>query len=210
MIEVLLADDHALVRKGLKHILNDSSDIRVKAEAKDGDEVIEIVSKEEFDIVVLDITMPKKNGIEVLKILRNLYPELPILILSMHSEEQYAIRMLKDGASGYLNKDAAPEELLIAIRKITSGRKYITYDVAEKLVDNLNKKETDYPHEILSAREFQIMNLIASGKSLTEISKELNISIKTVATYRARLMEKLNFKTNADLISYSVRHNLIS
>jgi len=208
-LKVLIVDDHTLFRKGLKEILLDTPYIKECKEAKSGYEAIDILSKESFDIVFLDIAMSDINGIETLKKIKILYPETKILMLSMYPEEQYAIRSLKCGASGYLTKSADPEELLKAVDKIIKGGKYLPHTFSEKLLHYIDKSEDIPPHEKLSEREFQVFLMIAKGKSLIEISKELSISIKTVSTYRARILEKLGLENNAEIINYAIKHGLI-
>ncbi len=208
-LKVLIVDDHTLFRKGLKEILLDSPYITECKEAKSGYEAIDILSKESFDIVFLDIAMSDINGIETLKKIKILYPGTKILMLSMYPEEQYAIRSLKFGASGYLTKSVDPEELLKAVDKILKGGKYLSYNFSEKLLHYIDKSEDISPHEKLSEREFQVFLMIAKGKSLVEISKELSISIKTVSTYRARILEKLGVENNAEIINYAIKHGLI-
>jgi len=208
MIRILIADDHPVVREGLKQIISKSPDLTVTAEALSGFEVIERIVKEEFDIIVLDLSMPGKDGLEVLKDIKTLKPSLPVLILSMHPEEQIALRTFKAGASGYLNKESAPGELVNAVKKIVSGGKYISPALAEKLIPGMEKKE-EYPHDSLSDREFQVFRLIASGKDVDEIAEELFISVKTVRTYRDRIIEKLNVKNNVEIARYAIEHKLV-
>ena len=211
MIKVLIADDHSVVRRGLKQILSEESDMKVADEARNSQEVIEKVSKEEFNVIVLDITMPGKSGLEILNDIKKLQPNTPILILSMHPEEQFAIRALRSGASGYLTKDGAPEELVIAIRKIHGGGKYVSESLAEVLAFDLEErgKGRVIPHENLSDREFQVLCLIAAGKSVKEIAKELILSVKTISTYRARILEKMKMKSNSELTYYAIQNKLI-
>lgn len=211
MINILIADDHAIVRKGLKQIVSEEKDMCVSAEAKDGNELLDLLrnGKNKFSIIILDINMPGKNGLEVLKDIKNLYPVIPVLILSMFSEEQYGLRAIKAGADGYLKKVSAPGELVIAIRKIVSGNKYINEALAAKLAVDVTHRSKPLPHETLSDREYQIMCLIASGKSADEISEELNISIHTVYSYRNRLLEKINLKSNVELTQYVIQNKLI-
>lgn len=207
-LKVLIVDDHTLFRKGLKEILLDIPYIKECKEAKSGYEAIDILSKESFDIVFLDIAMPDMNGIETLKKIKTEHPETKILMLSMYPEEQYAVRTLKIGASGYLTKSADPEELVKAIDKIMEGGKYVPKAFSEKLLNYINMEEIP-SHEKLSEREFQVFLMIAKGKTLIEISKELSISIKTVSTYRARILEKLGLQNNAEIINYAIKHGLI-
>ena len=211
MIKVLIADDHSVVRSGIKQILSEESDMKVTGEARNSQEVIEKISKDKFDVLVLDITMPGKSGLEVLNDIKKIQPNTPILILSMHPEEQFAIRALRSGASGYLTKDGAPEELVIAIRKINGGGKYISESLAEVLAFDLEErgKGRIVPHENLSDREFQVMCMIAAGKSVKEIAKELFLSVKTISTYRARILEKMKMKSNSELTYYAIQNKLI-
>ena len=209
MIRVLIADDHAVVRQGLKQILGDIPEMVVAGEATNGQEVLDKVRAETWDVVVLDISMPDRSGLDILKQLRSERPELPVLVLSMHSEDQYAMRVLKAGASGYLTKDSAPDELVKAIRKVVSGGRYVSSLLAEKLAFEIGTDSSRLPHETLSDREFQVLRLIAAGKSVTEIAAELYLSVKTVSTYRARLLEKMNLGTNAELMHYAMQNHLI-
>jgi len=208
MIKVLIADDHAVVRQGLKQILSEQPDMNVLGEAGSIPELLDHVRKQKWDIVVLDIGMPGRGGLDGLKELKQEQPKLPVLILSIHPEDQFAVRALKAGASGYLTKDSAPEELVQAIRKLLTGRKYISAELAEKLATDLEANTAKTRHETLSDREFQILRLIASGKSVTEIAQKLSLSVKTVSTYRARILEKMNMRTNAELMHYAIKHNL--
>jgi two-component system invasion response regulator UvrY len=209
MIRALIADDHAVVRQGLKQILGDTPEMLVAGEATTGQEVLDKVRAETWDVVVLDISMPDRSGLDVLKQLRSERPKLPVLVLSMHSEDQYAVRVLKAGASGYLTKDSAPDELVKAIRKVVSGGTYVSSFLAEKLAFEIGTDSSRLPHETLSDREFQVLRLIAAGKSVTEIAAELYLSVKTVSTYRARVLQKMNLGTNAELIHYAMQNHLI-
>jgi len=209
MIKILIADDHAIVREGLKQILSESPDLVVVAEASSGQEVLEKISKNDLDLVVLDIAMPGRGGLDILKEIKTQKPRLPVLMLSMYPEEQYAIRVLKAGASGYLTKESAPDELVKAIRQISQGKKYISPSLAEKLAIDLELGPDKLPHEILSDREYQVMCMIASGKTLKEIADGLSLSIKTISTYRSRILEKMNMKTNAELTHYAIKNNLV-
>ena len=209
MLSILLADDHAVVREGLKQILAELEDSVALAEASHGQEVLDKIRQNHFDIILLDISMPGQSGLEILKQIKSEKPEISVLVLSMFPEEQYAVRALKAGASGYLTKESAPQELIQAIKKIASGRKYITPSLAEKLADDF---DTDYErprHESLSDREFQVMQLLAKGKTVKDIGEELFLSIKTVSTYRTRILEKIELKNNAELIHYAIRNKLI-
>jgi two-component system, NarL family, invasion response regulator UvrY len=209
MIRILIADDHTMFREGLKHILAEYPDLVVADEASNGQEVLDKIWKNNYDMVLLDITMPGMTGLEVLKQLKNDKPKLPVLILSMHPEEQYAIRVLRAGASGYLTKESAPDELITAIRKISQGRKYITSSLAERLATEV-EADTEKPlHDILSDREYQVLRMIAEGKTVKHIAKELSLSVKTVSTYRTRVMEKMNMKTNAEVMHYVIKHQLL-
>ena len=209
MIRLLIADDHAIFREGLKHILEEHPDIIVADEAKNGQEVLDNIWKREYDMVLLDIGMPGMPAIEVLKKVKNDKPRLPILVLSMYPEEQYAVRVIKAGASGYLTKESAPEELITAIRKITAGRKYITSSVAEKLAAEVEPDAARPAHHTLSDREFEVFRLIASGKTVTQVADALFLSVKTISTYRSRILEKMKMKTNAELMHYALNHHII-
>jgi len=209
MIKVLIADDHAVVRSGLKQILAETTEIVVAGEATNGREVLEKLGKQHWDVLVLDITMPGRSGLEILKDIKHLKPDLPVLVLSMHAEEQFATRTLKAGASGYLNKESAPEELVKAIRKVCAGGKYVSTNQAERMVGDLTSAADKLPHELLSDREYEILRLIASGKTPTQIAKQLSLSIKTVSTYRARILEKMNLTTNAQLTHYAIKGGLV-
>ncbi len=209
MIRVLVADDHTIVREGLKQILSDTPDIEVADEAANAKEVITKVSDNEYDLVLLDISFPGRSGIDILKQLKCLKPKLPILILSMYPEEQYAVRSLKAGASGYLTKESASDELIAAIHHVTKGKKYITTSLAERLVFELEKDYEDQLHEVLSDREYQVMCLIASGKTVKEIAAALSLSVKTISTHRSRILTKMGMKNNAQLTHYSIKHGLV-
>ncbi len=209
MINVLIADDHAVVRKGIRQILSEESDINVLGEASNSDEVLAQLYDQKWDVIVLDITMPGKNGLDVLIEIKQKKPEIKVLILSMHPEEEIAMRALKTGASGYLNKDSVPGELIKAIRKIYSGSKYISSALAESIAFSVDKDSNLMPHELLSEREYQVMCLIASGNSLSQIGGELSLSVKTVSTYRTRILEKLNLKSNVEITHYAIRHKLV-
>ena len=210
MIKVLIADDHAVVRRGLKQILAETPDIVVAGEAVNGREVLQKLEKQPWDVLVLDITLPGRSGLEVLKDIKSLKPELPVLVLSMHAEEQFATRTLKSGASGYLNKESAPEELVKAIRKVHAGGKYVSSTQAERMVGEITGDDANrLPHELLSDREYEILCLIASGKTPTEMAKQLSLSVKTVSTYRARILEKMNLTTNAQLTHYAIKGGLV-
>jgi len=209
MIRILVVDDHAIVREGLKQILGDVNDMSVSDEAAGGQEALTKIRGGEFDVVLLDISLPGRSGLEILKEIKAERPRLPVLILSMHAEEQYAVRTLRAGASGYLTKASAPDELIGAIRKVSSGRKYVSASLAEKLALELDIDTQKPPHAALSDREYQVMMMLASGKSVKEIADELCLSVKTISTYRSRMMEKMNMKKNAELTLYAIRNHLI-
>jgi DNA-binding NarL/FixJ family response regulator len=209
MIKILIADDHAIVREGLKRIVAETADMVVADEATSGQEVLEKVRNNEYNVVILDISMPGRGGVDILKQLKSQRPHLPILILSMHPEEQYAVRVLKAGAAGYLTKESAPDELITAIKRVSTGRKYVSSSLAEKLAFDL-ERDTELPyHETLSDREYQVLCLIASGKRVQEIAEELCLSVKTVSTYRSRILEKMKMKNNAELMRYAIKHGLV-
>lgn len=210
MIKVLIADDHAVVRQGLKQILAETMDLVVGGEATNTQEVLDKIRESEFDVIVLDITMPGRGGLDILREIKHERPKLPILILSMHSEDQFAVRALKAGASGYMSKESAPELLVKAIRKVHAGGKYISPALAEKLAFDLESDSERPPHEKLSDREFQVMCMIASGKTVKEIADKLSLSVKTISTYRARILEKMKMKTNAEVTHYAIRNELVT
>lgn len=209
MIRILIADDHAIVREGLKQIIAETPDMVVADEAETGNEVIKKALRNNFDIIVLDISMPGMNVIDVLKQLKRQIQDVRVLILSMHPEEQYAIRVLKAGASGYLTKESAPDDLIKAIRKVSHGEKYISSALGEKLAETLDVDHEKQLHETLSDREYQILCMIASGKPIKNIAEMLFISDKTVSTYRFRVLRKMKMKTNAELIRYAIKHLLV-
>ena len=209
MIKLLIADDHVLIREGVKNLASKEPDLKIVGETSDPLQVLESAKKLRPDLIILDISMPGKSGLDVLKELKIFIPEINVLMMSMFPEEQFAKRVLKAGASGYITKDSSPEELLLAIRKTAAGRKYISQSFAENLAGSLDEKSDKPPIELLSDREFQILKLIASGNSQTSISKQLSISISTVNTYRKRILEKLNFSTNAELIHFAITNKLI-
>jgi len=210
MIKILVADDHAIVREGLKQILADIPDIVVADEASSGQEVLKKASEHDYDLVLLDITMPDISGLDILKELKSKRPEFHILVLSIHPEEQYAVRALRAGASGYLTKESAPDELITAIRKTSLGGKYISSSLAEKLAFDLETGGAEKPlHQALSDREYQVMCMIASGKTVKEIAEELLLSIKTISTYRSRVLQKMQLKNNAELTRYAILNRLV-
>ncbi len=207
-IRVLIADDHAIVRQGLRQILSDTPDLTVSGEAENGVQAVQMVRAGEWDVVLMDVSMPDRNGIDALKLIKKEYPRLPVLILSMYPEEQYAIRALKAGAAGYLTKQSAPELLVTAIRQVASGKKYVSPSLAEELANAIGDDCERPPHEKLSDREYQTLCMIASGKTPAEIAEALNLSVKTVSVYRARLLEKMNLRNNAELTHYGLKHGL--
>ena len=200
MIRIIIADDHPIVRAGMKQIISEASDLIVADEASDGHKLLNKIKVDNFDVVILDITMPHMDGLDVLKQLKIEKPRLPVIVLSIHPEDQYALRVLKAGASGYVTKASAPDELINAIRKVFRGGKYISPSIAEKLAFQLDANFEEMPHETLSDREYQVLCQLASGKTVTEIAAELALSVKTVSTYRARILEKMDMKNNAELI----------
>ena len=208
MIKILLADDHLLVREGLKRIIDDTPDMKIVAEASTGNEAINLIWENKYNLIILDISMPGQNGLQTLKLIKKHDKNIPVLMLSMHSEEQYAMRSIKAGASGYLTKDTASSQLVIAIRKINNGRKFISKEVAELLATDLYHEEEKDPHEHLSDREFEILKMIAKGITIKSIALELSISPKTVSTYRSRILDKLNMRNNSDLIHYVIDYKL--
>jgi two-component system, NarL family, invasion response regulator UvrY len=209
MIKILIADDHAIVREGLKQIVALEKDLKVTGEAGSAADLFDQLDKQTFDIIVLDINMPGRSGLDILKDLNIRFPEIPVLILSMYSEEQYGIRAIKSGAAGYLKKVSAPEELVSAIRKILDGGKYISPALAETLAKTISIKSSKSSHENLSNREYEIMCKIAGGKSGEKIAEELSISIHTFYTYRNRIFDKMNFKSNIELTQYVIQNKLV-
>jgi len=208
-LRVLIVDDHPIVRQGLKQTLADAADVGEIGEAADGPQALDLVRQREWDAVVLDIGLPGRGGLDVLKDIKRERPRLPVLILSMHAEDQYAIRVLRAGAAGYLTKETATEKLLDAIRKITAGGRFISADLAEKLAMELTAGATGPPHAALSDREFEVLRLIASGLSAGDIADRLSLSVKTVSTYRARILEKMRMKNNAELMQYVLTNRLL-
>ncbi len=206
--KVLIADDHALYRAGLKNLLEDAGEFEVVAEASNGEEALQMVREKDFDLALIDLAMPKQGGVDVLKRMKSLKPEMGVLILSMYPEEQYAVNLLRSGASGYLNKEAAPEMVVTALRTIRKGRKYISPEVAELLAEAPDA--TNAPlHGALSQREFQVFCKLASGRSVSQVGEELFLSVKTVSTYRTRVMEKMGMHSNADLTYYAIKNGII-
>jgi DNA-binding NarL/FixJ family response regulator len=209
MTKVLIADDHPIFRRGLKDILEAQPDVELVGEAETGHKALEMARKQRWDVLVLDIAMPGIGGIEILGTLQHEQPKLPILILSAHPENQYAVRVLRAGAAGYMTKETAPQELIRGLRKVLQGGKYISETMAEKLAVDLGVKSERKPHDLLSDREYEIMRMIASGKPLGKIASKLALSPRTVSTYRSRVLEKMQMKTNADLIRYALQNKLI-
>jgi DNA-binding NarL/FixJ family response regulator len=209
MIKLIIADDHSIVREGLKQIIADTPDMAVVEEAGDGNELLQKTKMNAYDVVVLDITMPGPNVLDTLKQIKRQRPATQVLVLSMHPEEQYAVRVLKAGASGYLNKESAPAELIKAIRKISKGRKYISPDFAENLADVLLSDHDQPAHAALSDREYQVLCMLASGETVKNIAENLFLSEKTVSTYRSRIMQKMGMKNNAELIHYAIKNMLV-
>jgi len=209
MIKIIIADDHSVVRQGLRQIISEISNMEISDEAENGKELFEKVLRNHYDIIILDIKMPGTNVIDLIKNIKLHKSQIPILILSMYPEEQYAVRVLKAGASGYLTKESAPKELVTAIQKIANGGKYISAKLAEQLADQLGDDSVKPKHETLSDREYQVFQMISSGKSVKGISEELNLSEKTVSTYRTRVLQKMKLKNNAELTHYAFKYNLV-
>jgi len=209
MIRIVIADDHEIVRAGLKQIISDDEDMEVLGESNNGENLIELVKKNDYDVVLLDLKMQGISGIDVIKHIKVIKPDLPIIVLSMHAEDQYAVRTIKAGASGYLTKETAAENLVSAVRRVVAGGKYISPTLAETLADSVAGGGTDLPHEKLTDREFQVMCMIASGKTVSEIGSELFLSVKTISTYRQRVLEKMNMKNNSELTHYAIKNNLL-
>lgn len=208
MIRILIVDDHAIVRQGLRQVIADAPGLRVTGEAAGGQEALELARQRAFDVAIVDISMPGRGGLEVLKDLKAEHPGLALMVLSMHAEEQYAIRCLRDGASAYLTKGSDPEELVRAIRAVAAGRRYVTPSIAERLAERLDQAAGRPPHEALSDRELQVLVLIGKGRSVGDIATELRLSVKTVSTYRSRLLEKMGMGSTAQLIRYAVQNGL--
>jgi two-component system invasion response regulator UvrY len=209
LIRVLIADDHPVVRRGLRRILEDETDMEVAGEAPSAQETLDIVNKTECDVLVLDIELPGRSGLDVLKELKKSRPKLPVLVLSIYPEEQFAVRVLRTGAVGYLTKESAPEELVRAIRAVHAGGRYITPSVAELLAYEVDQSTSKPAHVSLSDREFEVLRMIASGKAVSQIAEELSFSVKTISTYRARVLAKMRMKTNAELTHYAIENKLV-
>lgn len=209
MISIVIADDHAVVRRGLKEIVADEHDMEIGAEASTAHELLDLVRKRPWDAVVLDISLPGRSGLEVLAELKQEQPTLPVLIHTMHPEEQFAVRALRAGAAGYLTKDSAPTELVKAIRKIVAGGKYVGASLAETLAARIDPGALESPHQTLSDREFEVFRLLASGKTVSEIAEQLALSVKTVSTYRNRILRKMKMKNNAELMRYALQQKVV-
>ncbi len=209
LIKVLIADDHALIREGIKQIIADSGEFIVIAEADSGLGALQQMRQQLLDLVLLDISLPDRNGIDVLRQARREFPALPVLMLSMHREDQYAVRAMRAGAAGYLNKQSAPDELIDAMRVVSGGRKYITPSLAQELASRIDQDTVEHAHITLSDREFQTLVMIASGKTVSEIAAELTLSVKTISMYRSRLLQKMRLRNNAELTHYALKHQLV-
>jgi len=209
MIKVCLVDDHTIVRKGLKQLMEDTADIKVTGEAGSASEMFTLLQNEHFDVVVLDISLPGRSGIDALKQLKDINQKMPVLILSMHPPEQYALRVMKAGASGYLTKESAPDELITAIKKVAKGKRYINAELAEELANYVNGYNKKALHDKLTDREYEVMREIVKGKSLTTIAGELSLSVKTISTYRRRTLNKLQLRNNSQLVRYAMEHDLV-
>lgn len=210
MIRILIADDHSIVREGLKQIIADTPDMIVAGEAENGHELILKLETGKYDVAVVDISMPDSHILDLLKHIRQIQPRLPVLILSMHPEDQYGVRVMKAGAAGYLTKESAPTELITALRTVSAGKKYISATLAEKLIFALKNNHAKAPHETLSDREFQVFTMLAEGRPAKEIAAELYLSEKTISTYRSRILSKMQLKNNSELIQYAVKNELIN
>ena len=208
-MRILIVDDHAVVRQGIKQIITDMDDPVEVGEAGNGSDAIRMLRDGEWDMVLLDINLPGKNGIEVLKQIKGEWKKLPVLMLSMYSEDQYAMRAIRSGAAGYMTKETAPDELLNAIGKVTRGGRYISAEVAEKLVFDQDEGGDELPHHELSDREYEVLRMIASGNTVSEIAELLTLSVKTISTYRSRILDKMKMKHNAELTHYAIKHELV-
>jgi DNA-binding NarL/FixJ family response regulator len=210
VIKVLVADDHAIVRRGLRQILAETQDILVGGEAATAQEVMRLVQDERWSVVILDISLPGGSGLDLLADIRKVRPDLPVLILTVHSEDQYAVRAIRAGAAGFLTKESAPEKLIEAVRKVASGGRYVSAELAETLASVLAGESRGAPHERLSDREFEILKMLASGRTVSEVARDLKLSVKTVSTHRTRLLKKMAMKTNAELTAYAIRNGLVT
>ncbi len=209
MIRIVIADDHTIMREGLKRILEGATDIEVVGEAVDGFEALALVRKGGLDLLLLDLSMPGRSGVELIRKIKDELPKLPILILTMHDEEQYAVRAIRAGARGYLTKESAGTQLVSAIRRVASGRPYISLEVAEQLAIDAMPSHEELPHKQLSNREFEVFGLLVSGKSITEIAEHLHLSVKTVSTHKTRIMQKMSMPSLAEMVQYAVAHKLL-
>ncbi len=209
MINILIADDHSVVRRGIKQILSEESDMQVSGEAANSSEIFALLDQKQWDLLILDITMPGRSGLDALIEIKQKKPDLRVLILSMHPEEEIAMRAIKTGADGYLNKDSVPGELIRAIRKVVTGGKYISSTLAESLIFATGKDSGKAPHEELSEREFQVLCLLASGNTLSQIADKLSLSVKTISTYRTRILEKMELKSNVEITHYAIKNKLV-
>lgn len=210
MIKIVIADDHTLMREGLKRIFEGNDEITVAGEAIDGFSVINLVRKGGFDLLLLDLSMPGRSGIDLIRQIRTEAPKLPILVLTMYEEEQYDVRSIRAGAQGYLTKESAGDQLVNAIKKVASGRPYISMEVAEQLALGIMTPEKEMPHTQLSDREFEVFNLLANGKSITDIGTQLHLSVKTVSTHKSRILAKMGMHSLAEIVQYAVSHNLLA
>jgi len=210
VIKVLVADDHAIVRRGLRQILAETPDIMVGGEAANAQEVLDLVRGQHWSVVILDLSLPGSSGLELLADLRKEKPDLRVLVLTVHPEDQYAVRAIRAGAAGFLTKESAPEKLIEAVRKIASGGRYVSAELAETLASALAGESRGAPHERLSDREFEILKMLASGKTVSDVARELTLSVKTVSTHRTRILKKMGMKNNAELTSYAVRTRLVT
>ncbi len=209
MIKIVIADDHDIVRAGLKQIISDSRDMKVTGESVNAEQLIELVKKNDYDVVLLDLKMSGMNGLDAIKHIKLLKPHLPVIVLSMHAEDQYAVRTIRAGASGYITKETASENLIAAIKKAVAGGRYISPALAESLADSIALGGNEAPHDALTDREFQVMCMIASGRSVSEIGSELFLSVKTISTYRHRILSKMNMKNNSEITHYVIKNNLL-
>jgi len=209
LIKVLVADDHAVVRRGLRQILAETKDIEVAAEAASGPEVLRLVREQRFNAVILDVNLGSANGLELLAEIRRERPDVPVLILTVYSAEQYGVRALRAGAAGFLTKESAPDQLVDALRKVVSGGRYMSIEMAEQLANWVADDRERPPHELLSERELQVLRMLASGKTVSQVAEELSLSVKTISTHRMRLLKKMQMKTNAELTHYAVRNGLV-
>ncbi|HLX46066.1 MAG TPA: response regulator transcription factor [Bryobacteraceae bacterium] len=209
MIRVLVADDHPLLRSALKQVISQEPDLTVAGEAEDSEQVLQKIEEKPYDFVILDLSMPGRGGLDVLREIRRLKPNLPVLVLSMYPEEQFAVRAIRAGANGYLSKDCAPAEVIRAIHRISTGKKYVSAGLAEMLANALDSKSDQMAHENLSNREFQVLCKIGAGRTVSQIAQEMALSVKTVSTYRTRVLEKMHMTTSAELVRYAITKGLV-